>query len=205
MRCTCLKIGESPLGDPRTTRSRACAWDWLPHGLRNQHGIMFREGPDRRRPPTWPQVVGRTKSGPVCPDPHPCCMTTPIPPLRMNPPSRGPGSSEIMHFRPSAFWQKWVPVGPGTEVSPCPVLHRAVMEGNGPAMRRAYQAERANDRIATVSFCSSSSLQNHISIFNHGHRILQRASSRYFLEIFLRDLLEANERFSMHCTRGRCS
>ena len=95
--------------------------------------------------------------------------------------------------------------GPGTEVSPCPVLHRAVMEGNCPATRRAYQTERANDRIATVSICSSSSLQNHISIFNHGHWILQRASTRSFLEIFLRDLLEANELFSMHCTRGRCS
>ena len=47
VRCTCLKIGstsrfvrailvqgpcESPLGDPRTTLSRSCAWDWLPHG-----------------------------------------------------------------------------------------------------------------------------------------------------------------------------
>ena len=95
--------------------------------------------------------------------------------------------------------------GPGTEVSPCPVLHRAVMEGNCPAMRRAYQTERANDRVATVSICSSSSLQIHKSIFNHGHWILQRASSRSFREIFLLGLLEANELFSMHCTRGRCS
>ena len=84
-------------------------------------------------------------------------------------------------------------------------VHRAVMEGHCPAMRRAYQTERANDRIATVSICSSSSLQIHKSIFNHGHWILQRASSRSFREIFLLGLLEANELFSMHCTRGRCS